>query len=230
MQPYPTRVTRKTVALYKTIIFDLDETLYPRTAGLMHEIGARITRYLIEHMHYTPDDAQAKKVYYFEKYGTSLRGLMAEESVDAEDYLSFVHDIDVARYIHPLPQLDAMLDRIPLKKVVFTNATTEHARRVLDFLGVAPRFETIIDIRAMDYVSKPDPYAYRRILALIGASADECILVEDNPRNLLPAKALGMTTILVDHRECDEVDYCVPDILEVGALVARILAGEDGRA
>ena len=212
--------------MHKTILFDLDETLYPRQAGLMQAIGARILRYMIERMGLTPDEAEAKRMRYYHQYGTSLRGLMAEEQVDPEDYLTYVHDIDLAQYIGPNPDLGAMLRDIPLAKAVFTNANAEHARRVLDVLSVAEHFSHIIDIRGMDFVSKPDPYAYRRILDLIGARASECLIVEDTPRNLLPARALGMTTILVDHAECDQVDYCVSDILKVGDVVARILANE----
>jgi len=210
--------------MHKHILFDLDETLYPRDAGLMQEIGARILRYMVERMGFTPEEAEAKRRYYYHQYGTSLRGLMAEETVDAEDYLRFVHDVDITRYIDPNPDLDAMLQRIPLSKVVFTNATQEHARRVLDVLGIADHFASILDVRTMDYASKPDPHAYRRILDAIGARAEDCIIVEDTPRNLLPAKVMGMTTILVDHQDCDDVDYCVSDILKVGDLVARLLA------
>lgn len=210
--------------MIKHIIFDLDETLYPRGAGLMQAIGARIMRYLIERMGFSPEEAGRKRQHYFLKYGTSLRGLMIEETVDAEDYLAFVHDIDLTRYIGPTPALDAMLRRIPLTKAVLTNATREHALRVLDVLGIAGYFAVIADIRATDYVCKPDPYVYRKLLELIGAQADECILVEDNPRNLLPARSMGMQTILVDHKERDQADYCVSDILGVGDVVARILS------
>ena len=211
------------IILIKHIIFDLDETLYPRRAGLMQEIGERILRYMVERMGFSSDEAEARRARYFHAYGTSLRGLMTEETVDTEDYLTFVHDIDLAGYIGPSPALDAMLRRIPLAKIVFTNATREHARRVLDVVGIADHFPFVIDIRAVDFINKPDLHAYRRILDLIGARAEECILVEDTPRNLRPAKALGMTTILVDHGECSEVDYCVSDILEVGDVVAHIL-------
>jgi putative hydrolase of the HAD superfamily len=185
-------------------------------------------RYLIERMGFSPEEAETRRVRYFQQYGTTLRGLMTEETVDVEDYLTFVHDIDLAGYIRPSPALDAMLRGIRLAKVVFTNATQEHAWRVLDALGVADHFPFVIDIRAMNFVNKPDPHAYRRILDLIGAQGEECIIVEDNPRNLLPARALGMTTILVDHAECGEVDYCVADILGVGDVVARIRKSEGG--
>ena len=215
--------------MYKYILFDLDETLYPRDAGLMQEIGARILRYMVERMGFTPEEAETKRRYYYHKYGTSLRGLMAEETVDSEDYLRFVHDVDITRFIGSNPELNAMLRRIPLAKVVFTNATQEHARRVLDALGIADHFQFVVDVRAMGYASKPDPQAYRHILDAIGARAEECIIVEDTPRNLLPAKAMGMKTILVDHQECDQVDYCVSDVLKVGDVVARLLKEADDR-
>jgi putative hydrolase of the HAD superfamily len=207
----------------KAIIFDLDETLYPRRAGLMQEIGARIMRYLIERMGFSPQEAEARRGAYYLRYGTSLRGLMVEETVDPEDYLSFVHDIDLSRYIGPRPDLDAMLARIPLQKAIFTNATVEHARRVLAIVGIARHFATIVDIRAVDYISKPDPRAYVRLVERLGEKPEACILVEDNPRNLVPATALGMTTILVDHQDCHEVDFCVPDVVQVGDVVAHLL-------
>ncbi len=203
-----------------TLIFDLDETLYPRHAGLMQEIGAQILRYLIERLGYSPDQAQAIKVDYFTRYGTTLRGFIIERpDVDPEDYLYFVHDIDLSQYLGPNAALAEMLCALPQRKVIFTNATIEHAQNVLTILGCADQFERIIDVRAVDFVSKPDPRAYERILDIIDARGDECALIEDNARNLRPAKALNMTTILVDNNECDEVDYCVRSILEVKSAI-----------
>ena len=108
-----------------------------------------------------------------------------------------------------------MLRSIPLTKVIFTNATVEHAQNVLSILGIADQFADIIDVRRVEYVSKPNAAAYDRLLNILHAAGDECILIEDSARNLLPGKALGMTTILVDSDDCAQVDYCVPDILGV---------------
>jgi putative hydrolase of the HAD superfamily len=208
-----------------TLIFDLDETLYPRNAGLMQEIGARILRYLIERLGYSPEQAQAVKVDYFTRYGTALRGFIVERpDVDPEDYLHFVHDIDLTAYLGPNPALARMLRALPQRKVIFTNANVEHARNVLNILGCADQFERLIDVRAVNFVSKPDPRAYECILNIIGARGDECVLIEDNARNLRPAKALGMTTILVDNSECDEVDFCVRNILDVKGAIERAIA------
>jgi putative hydrolase of the HAD superfamily len=207
-----------------TLIFDLDETLYPRNAGLMQEIGARILRYLIERLGLSDEQARFQKQDYFQRYGTTLRGFIVEQpGVDPEDYLHFVHDIDLTAYLGPNPALAEMLRSLPQRKVIFTNSNVEHARNVLNILGCAELFERIIDVRAMDFISKPDPHAYERILDLIGAPGEECILIEDNARNLRPAKALGMTTILVDGSDGAEADYCVEDVLSVKDAVERAM-------
>ncbi|MBI5565389.1 MAG: pyrimidine 5'-nucleotidase [Chloroflexi bacterium] len=213
-----------------TLIFDLDETLYPRNAGLMQEIGARILRYLIEQLGLSEEQARFQKQDYFQRYGTTLRGFIVERpDIDPEDYLHFVHDIDLTAYLGPNPALAEMLRSLPQRKVIFTNANVEHAQNVLKVLGCADQFECIIDVRAVDFVSKPDPRAYECILDIIGARGDECVLIEDNARNLRPAKTLGMTTILVDNSECEEVDYCVRNILDVrGAIEHAIARRQDG--
>jgi putative hydrolase of the HAD superfamily len=210
--------------MFRFLIFDLDETLYPRQTGLMQEIGARINRYLIENLHLPPEQANELRRRYYNQHGTALRGLVVERpDVDPEDYLHFVHDIPLTDYIGPNPALAEMLHSIPLTKVIFTNATIEHAQNVLNVLGVADQFVDIIDVRRVEYVSKPNGGAYERLLDILQARGDECILIEDAARNLLPGKVLGMTTILVDSEDCAEVDYCVPDILAVKAVVERAM-------
>jgi putative hydrolase of the HAD superfamily len=206
--------------MLRFLIFDLDETLYPRNAGLMQEIGVRINRYLIENLHLPQDQASELRQRYYSQHGTALRGLVVERpDVDPEDYLQFVHDVRLADYLRPDPALAQMLRSIPLTKVIFTNATVEHAQNVLNILGIADQFADIVDVRRVGYISKPNAEAYVRLLNILQARGDECILVEDAARNLLPGKALGMTTILVDSEDCAEVDYCVPDILAVKAVI-----------
>jgi putative hydrolase of the HAD superfamily len=213
--------------MIKYIIFDLDETLYPRGAGLMQEIGARINRYLRERLGLSEEAARALRLRYYQQYGTALRGLLVERAdANPEDYLQFVHDIRLTDYIRPNRALGDMLRSIPLTRVVFTNATAEHARNVLDVLGIADCFEDIVDVRTFDYISKPNPHAYQKLLEHLQARGDECILVEDAARNLLPAKALGMKTILVDSTDCDEVDFCVKDILGVKDAVTQVLQSQ----
>ncbi|MCS7251039.1 MAG: pyrimidine 5'-nucleotidase [Thermoflexus sp.] len=211
------------------LILDLDDTLYPRRSGLMDLISMRIGQYMTERLGLSPDHAEALRREYYARYGTTMRGLMEEYRIDPEDYLAYVHDVPLDAYLQPNPALDQMLSRIPLTKVIFTNASEEHARRVLERLGVASHFPIILDVRRLEYSNKPDPEAYRRILRHLNAQGPECIFVDDSTRNLRPARALGMITILVDgDSEEDEEVFSVPDILAIEPLIQRLLSERNG--
>jgi putative hydrolase of the HAD superfamily len=209
---------------FQFIIFDLDDTLYPGNNGLMREVGFRIQTWLYAHLGLTWEEAVALRHQYYLRYGTTLAGLLAEHRIDARDYLTYVHDVPVEQYLQPNPALDEMLATIPLRKAIYTNATTEYSKRVLQALGVLHHFEQIVGIEEVGLRNKPYPDSYERMLALLGATGSQCILVEDSTRNLRPAKALGLTTVLVGSDLADgNVDYAVRDVLEVGRLIEGIL-------
>jgi len=190
----------------------------------MSEIVRRIRLYMTDRMGLSEDEAAALRKRFLAQYGTALRGLQVECNVDAHDYLAFVHDVPVADYVASAPQLDAMLDRIPLPKAIFTNADAAHAGRVMDRLGVTRRFDKIVDIHALDYNCKPSPESYQILCSILGVSPQACILVDDMVRNLRPARELfGMTTVLVDGEKADGVDYVIGDVGELEHLVNRLL-------
>ncbi|MCS7178242.1 MAG: pyrimidine 5'-nucleotidase [Anaerolineae bacterium] len=206
-------------------VFDLDETLYPTSTGLMQRVARRITDWLQRRLGLDPEEASYLRRTYIQRYGTTLAGLLAEHPgrVDVEDYLAYVHDVPVETYLQPDPALRTMLAGIPLGRVIFTNATTEHAVRVLRALGVDDLFERIVDIRALNFVHKPRPEAYERLLALLNTPGRACILVDDRAVNLQPAKRWGMTTVLINGPLQDGVDFTVASVLDVGPLVHRLL-------
>ena len=216
-------------------IFDLDNTLYPHDAGLLTEIGRRIQLWLSEHMGLTEKAAQQMRRDYFRRYGTTLGGLVAEHDTDVHAYLTFVHDIPVETYLRPNPALATMLASLPLRRAIYTNATVEYSQRVLRTLEVTEYFEHIIGIEQVDLRNKPYHDAYERALTLLGARGPACLMVEDSARNLVPAKTLGMTTILVQGNDATgvadddaddaskaSVDFVVDDVLQVGPLVKRL--------
>ena len=209
------------------IVFDLDDTLYPRDAGLMQEIAGRITLWIEQNLDLASQEAAALRHRYLQRYGTTLGGLIADYPVDVEDYLAFVHDIPVEEYVYASPALETMLAALPLHRAVFTNATSDHAWRVLRALGVQGHFQQVVGIWEVDLCNKPRPEAYQRLLALLPAQGPVCILVDDRAVNLVPGKRLGMTTVLVDAALEEGVDFVVRDVLEVGPLVARLLEGAE---
>ena len=208
--------------MIKYILFDLDDTLYSKKTGLMAAIGQRIHLYIQERVGLDPVAARDLRRRYLQTYGTTLKGLQVHYNVDTDEYLAYVHDVPLGDYLQPDEALDRVLTEIQAEKIVFTNATTEHAHRVLRFLGVEHHFSRIVDLRATNYKNKPRPGAYRCALDILGARPEECLMVEDSVRNLKPAKEMGMITVLVNGSGEDGVDFAIDDVTQVGEVFRQI--------
>lgn len=183
--------------MIKHLLFDLDDTLYPTSSGMMQEISLRMSEFMVEKVGIPRSDVERVRHDYWDRYGTTLRGLYIERHIDAQAFLDFVHDVRVETYLKPDTRLATMLTQLPQVKQVFTNAPADYARRVLAALGIENYFERIFDINFLKYQSKPTPVAYSQVLAALGVSGTECLFVDDTARNLSPARALGMKTVLV---------------------------------
>lgn len=216
------------------ILFDLDDTLYSSQLHLFGEIGARIESWLARTLGLTLDEAHQLRQDYYQAYGTTLMGLrLHHPEVDLEEYLTVVHDVpNLADYLAPDPALAAMLRRLPVPKVIFTNAVTEWAERILHQLAVRDQFTAILDVRRLGYISKPWPAAYETALAYLGVSGSACILVDDQPRNLQAGAAFGMRTVLVrpDGLPGVGVEFAAPDILAAEAPLQALLQNHAPRA
>jgi putative hydrolase of the HAD superfamily len=175
-------------------IFDLDNTLYPAADKLFAQVSERIRLYISEFLGLDAEAAYRLQKRYFEEYGTSLRGLMICHEMDPEPFLRFVHEVDLDS-VAPNPALDSALEAIRGRKIIFTNASTDHAERILDRLGVVRHFSDIFDIAAAGYVPKPEPAAYDDLVRRFGLDCRNTVMIDDIARNLAPAAALGMTTV-----------------------------------
>jgi len=183
-------------------VFDLDNTLYPARCNLFVQIDQRMGEYISAALSVDMVAAKAIQKTYFRQYGTTLCGLMRNHRVDPVAYMDFVHDIDLG-VLTPDAGLAGALGRLDGPKFVFTNGSVAHAARVLDRLGIAGHFADVFDIAAADYVPKPNPAPYDRMLARFGIAAPSAVLVEDTLANLAPAAARGMTTLWVRHGRAD---------------------------
>ena len=215
----------KGVTVLTCLVFDLDETIYPRSSGLMQAISDRISAYMIERLRMDPEVVPQLRRKYWAEYGTTSRGLQILHGIDVEDYMAYVHDLPLRDHIAPDPQLDATLGSLPQRKVIFTNASADHARAVLEVVGVAHHFEAVYDAFFAENESKPALGAYRRLIAALGLPASSCMMIEDAARNLRPAKSLGMRTVLVDpppEADLEGVDYVIDRAADIGRIVERI--------
>ncbi len=181
---------------FTTIFFDLDDTLYPPESGIWQAVGDRILEFMHNEVGIPWENISEKRMELFEKYGTTLRGLNEIYGIDVHRYLAFVHDVPLAEHIQPNPELAAAIKRIPLKRMIFTNADKAHARRTLKVIGLEDCFDGIVDILEVFPHCKPDPEAFAIAMKLAGErDYQRCILVDDHDMNLQVARQLGMYTI-----------------------------------
>jgi putative hydrolase of the HAD superfamily len=186
-------------------IFDLDNTLYPADSDLWPRIDERITLFLMNLFGLDGLSARALQRYYYQRHGTTLRGLIDEGVIGADEFLAFVHDIDRSR-LAPNPLLAAAIAGLPGRKLIFTNGSRDHAMRTVAQLGLGEAFEDVFDIVAAKMVPKPSAEAYQSFLERYGIDPAHAAMFEDIAKNLIVPRALGMTTILVIPR-LDQADF-----------------------
>jgi len=185
------------------LLIDLDDTLYPQNSGVWDMIGQRMNQFLVEVKDFPLEEVPQLRQQLWHQYGTTLRGLEVEYSVERDFFLDYVHDVPLENALKFDPNLDQILSRLPQRKVIFTNAHAEHARRVLNLLGVTHHFEDIIDIYAMSPYCKPEVEAFQKTLTMVDEPPEHCLLIDDSPRNLETAQLLGMQTLSVGKHHHD---------------------------
>lgn len=211
----------------RAMLFDLDNTLYPASSGVMQLIDRRIGAFVEERLGISEAESRGLRRQYYATYGTTLRGLQQHYSdIDTNTYLQFVHDVAIEEYLRFDAELDERLAKLAVRKVIFTNSPREHAERVLRALGLEHHFERVFDLRYFNFVGKPDPATYQHIVDQLGIAGDEALLLEDTPENLPPAKALGMTTMLIrpELLDCAAADYQVTTLMAALELAQPLIA------
>jgi putative hydrolase of the HAD superfamily len=198
-----------------TWIFDLDNTLYPMEGAVAAQLDARITAYVARETGLPPDEAMALQKKYLHEHGATLAGLMAHHGIDPYAYLEEVHDISLD-VVTPDPALHAALERLPGRRLVFTNASAGHAERVLARLGYAGLFEHVFHLEAAELTPKPEAAAYDALIQLHDVTPASAAFFEDTEKNLAPAARLGMATVLVGAHAAastaEFVDYRTADL------------------
>ena len=207
----------------KAILFDLDNTLYPAERDLFSLIDVRINRYMEEVVSIAAPDVDGLRRRYWKDYGTTLQGLILHHQVDPEEYLDFVHAVDVGSRLTSDERLQQVIAGIGIPSYVFTNGSRCHVDRVVTALGLNGLFQDVFDIRIDNYQPKPHPGPYQAVLRQLQLSGDQCVMVEDQPQNLKTAKELGMKTVLVgpasNSQELPFVDAYISVSADVGGIL-----------
>jgi putative hydrolase of the HAD superfamily len=216
----------RTFADIDTWVFDLDNTLYPHHVNLWQQIDARISEFVSSWLKVDAIEARRIQKDYYLRYGTTMRGMMTEHGVHADDYLAYVHRIDHSP-LEPNPAMGTAIAKLRGRKLILTNGSTDHVDRVLERLGIREHFEAVFDIIAAELEPKPAPQIYQKFLDLHAVDPTRSAMFEDLARNLVVPHRLGMTTVLVvpdgskqvvredwelEGREAAHVDHVTDDL------------------
>jgi putative hydrolase of the HAD superfamily len=211
------------------LIFDLDDTLYPPSRGVVARVHSLISEFMVERLGIAADEADALRARYREELGTTLNGLMRYHAVAPDDFLAHVHAIDIDALLAPDADLLAMLRTLPHEKIIFTNGSASHAERVLARLGVRECFADVFSLERVDYMPKPQPAAFKAVLAALAVPATRCLVIDDRLDNLRAAGALGMRTLWVGASAAARdgivgIDAAVASVLEMPAALRTVEA------
>lgn len=209
-----------------TWVFDLDNTLYPHHVNLWQQVDKRIGEFVAAWLNVSAEEARRIQKDYYRRYGTTMRGMMTEHGVSADDFLAYVHRIDHSP-LEPNPVMGAAIAKLPGRKLILTNGSTDHVEKVLERLGLSGHFDAVFDIIAAGFEPKPAPQTYQRFLKLHDVNAATAAMFEDLARNLSIPHRLGMTTVLVvpdgsksvvredwelEGRDAAHIDYVTDDL------------------
>ncbi|MDA9208145.1 pyrimidine 5'-nucleotidase [Octadecabacter sp.] len=179
-----------------TWVFDLDHTLYPPHVALFDQIETLMADYVCETLGVDRPEAHRLRKHYWQTYGTTLAGLMAEHNIDPDPFLLAVHDIDFT-VLPKAPDLAAAIANLPGRKIIYTNGTAPYARNVINARGLDGLFDAVYGIENAGYLPKPETAAFETIFTRDALDPTRAAMFEDDIRNLQAPHAMGMQTIHV---------------------------------
>ena len=189
--------------IFKSIkywIFDLDNTLYSGKTKVFEQVDKKMSKYISNKLNVTIDEAKKIQKNYFHEYNTTLNGMIKNHKINADEFLEFVHDIDID-FLKKDLKLAEELKKLVGKKIIFTNGSRKHAINITKKIGIDQYFDDIFDIVNANFIPKPAMETYKKLVEKHKIDPKLCVLVEDIARNLKPAYEMGMKTVWIENEE-----------------------------
>ena len=193
-------------------LFDLDNTLYSGATKVFDQVDKRMSDYISSKLNISREEAKKIQKNYFVEYNTTLNGMIKNHKIDANEFLEFVHDIDL-NFLKEDKLLGEEIGKINGKKIIFTNGSRKHAKNVIKRLGIDRHFDGIFDIVSADFIPKPSIKTYKKIIEKFKIEPQYSIFIEDIARNLKPAYELGMKTVWIINDEPWAAEFSDSDFI-----------------
>ena len=203
----------------KNILFDCDGVLYQDLESVFGQVSKRMTKYISNKLKINLTDAKKLQTNYFHKYNTSLNGLMIHHDIPPQEFLKYVHDIDLS-FMQKDSTLRSEIEKLNLKKFVFTNGSKEHVKNITSHLGIDDLFDGVFDIVDANFYPKPAAEAFDLMVKKFKIDPTETLYIEDIAKNLSIGKERGATTVWLINNEYwgkkesekDYIDYKIKNL------------------
>ena len=205
-------------------IFDLDNTLHDARPYIFPSMHDQMNAYLMRRFGLDEAGAGAMRSFFWERYGTTMRGLVRHHGEDPKKFIRETHQFpELGPMVVSHPALGHALARLEGKRLVFSNAPRHYVVEVLRALGVARWFDAVYTIESTRYKPKPAFNGFRVLLRAHNLEAHRCAFIDDMPENLRAARRLGMSTVWVsgEPRRAPFADLRVKSVTELPRLVFR---------
>ena len=181
-------------------LFDLDNTLYSGDTKVFDQVDKKMSKFISEKLKVSIEEAKKIQKNYFHEYNTTLNGMIKNHEIDADEFLDFVHDVDLD-FLKADKPLEQEISNLVGKKFIFTNGSKAHASNVTKRIGIEKLFDGVFDIVESDFIPKPSIEPYKKIIEKYKIEPQYSIFIEDIARNLKPAHELGMKTVWIKNNE-----------------------------
>jgi len=181
-------------------LFDLDNTLYSGDTKVFDQVDKKMSKFISEKLKVSLKEAKKIQKNYFHEYNTTLNGMIKNHDINANEFLEFVHDVDL-EFLKKDEPLKTEIEKLKGKKIIFTNGSKAHASNVTSRIGIEQLFDGVFDIVDSDFYPKPSIEPYKKIIENYKIEPEYCIFFEDIARNLKPAYELGMKTVWIENNE-----------------------------
>ena len=202
----------KDLSKIKFWLFDLDNTLYDGATKVFDQVDKKMSKYISQKLDVSIEEAKKIQKNYFHKYNTTLNGMIKNHKIDADEFLEFVHDVDLS-FLDRNKFLEEEIKKLNGKKIIFTNGSKAHALNVTKRIGIDRLFDGIFDIRDCEFIPKPSKEPYKKLVESYKIEPQYCIFFEDIARNLKPAYELGMKTVWIKNDEPWAAKYSDSDFI-----------------
>lgn len=189
-------------------LFDLDNTLYHPENAILEQIAPLMRRYISSELSITLEESDTLCKEYYQRYGGTIRGLQLHHpSINLKHFSEFSHQVNLEK-VEKATKLKDALHAFKKSRYVFTNSPLPYATRLLQHMELYECFDGIFSVELTGYQMKPDPHAFHTICQHFDFEASDAAFYDDQVSNIATAKAMGMSTVLVNRSDIEQHDAC----------------------